>query len=58
MRYLYLLPDGGFNDILSRIHICMKYCHKYNRILLINTKYTCYNINFSDYFTINNPNII
>jgi hypothetical protein len=58
MKYFYLVPHGGFNDILSRIHECIKYCQKFNRILLINTFDSTYGFNFSDYFTIYLPNII
>jgi hypothetical protein len=58
MKYFSLIPGGGFNDILSQIYFSIEYCIKFKRILLINTVNTDYNINFSDYFTINLPNII
>jgi len=48
--YLYLAPQGGFNDILARIQQEIEYCKKNNRILLVDTTKGCYNINFSDFF--------
>lgn len=58
MKYLYLEARGGFNDILTSINKANDYCKKTNRTLLVNGKNTIYNVNFSDYFTFNDPNII
>lgn len=61
MKYLLFRPRGGFNDILNTIYLCLEYCRKYNRILLIQTlnKYSTYNFNFSDIFEFIDPtNII
>ncbi len=48
--YVYLIPKGGFNDILCVINKALLYCQKYNRTLLIDTINSHYKINFSDYF--------
>lgn len=58
LRYLYLIPMGGLNDILSRIQAGIAYCQKNNRILLIDTVNSEYHINWSDYFKIPYPNVI
>lgn len=54
MKYLYLQPRGGLNDILCRILKCIEYCQKYNRVLLLDTINSVYNINFYDYFDVIN----
>jgi hypothetical protein len=56
--YVYLEPQGGFNDIMVTIHYAINYCIKYNRILLINGLRTTYKINFSDYFDFKRHNVI
>ena len=58
MKYLYLEARGVFNDILTSINKANDYCKKTNRILLVNGKNTLYNVNFSDYFTFDDSNII
>jgi hypothetical protein len=58
MKYLLCRPAGGFNDNLNQIYFCLEYCNKYNRILLIDTKYSK-KYNFCDFFTfIDDNNII
>lgn len=52
MKYLYFLPNAGFNDILSTLYHCIQYCKKYKRVLLFDTLNSLYKINFSDYFDI------
>jgi hypothetical protein len=52
--YLYLAPQGGFNDILARIQYEIEYCKRNNRILLVDTTKGCYKINFSDFFYLMN----
>lgn len=49
--YVYFLPRGGFNDMLSNIKNLIDYCKKNNRSLLIDTTKSCYRINFSDFFS-------
>jgi hypothetical protein len=59
-KYLLCRPVGGFNDSLCHILKCYNYCKKYNRNLLIDTKYSHFiNDSFDKYFTfINSNNII
>ena len=38
-RYLFCFPQGGINNIFEVIYICLEYCIKYNRILVIDTRY-------------------
>lgn len=40
-KFLICVPEGGFNDILSRIWYCYEYCKKYKRVLVIDTRKTC-----------------
>jgi len=49
-KFVLFIPDGGFNDILCGIWNKIEYCRKYNRTLLILMKHSCYHINLSDYF--------
>jgi len=49
--YLYCSPRGGFNDQLTVIDRAITYCTKYNRTLLLDTTKSCYQINWSDYFS-------
>lgn len=52
--YVYLSPQGGFNDVLSNINRTIEYCKNTNRTLLIDTTKSCYRMNFSDYFYFKN----
>jgi hypothetical protein len=52
--YLYFVPCEGFNDILTQLSKSICYCTKYNRTLLFDTTESCYEINWSNYFTFNN----
>jgi hypothetical protein len=56
--YVYLEPHGGINDILCTIQRGIDFCRIHKRILLINGIKAVYNINFSDYFTFDNLDII
>jgi len=56
--YVYFQAKNGFNDILSRCFIILKYCEQNNRILLLDTVNSQYNINFSDYFIFSHPKVI
>jgi len=49
---------GGFNDNLCVILQALKYCKKYNRILLIDTINSTYKIDFGNYFNFAFNNII
>ena len=57
-KYVYFVPQGGLNDIFTCIQYILNYCIQYNRILLLDMTKSCYEINFSDYFYIENCNII
>lgn len=57
-QYLYFLPQGGFNDILTGLNEMIEYCKIYNRIILFDTQNSMYKINISDYFYLNIENII
>lgn len=52
--FLYLVPIGGFNDILCGIAKGIDFCKKHNRILMIDLVNSYYKINCSDYFSIDN----
>jgi hypothetical protein len=54
MKYFYLIPKGGLNDMLSQIYLSVEYCKKFNRVLLIDTLKSHYQINMSDYFDLSN----
>ena len=55
--YVYLEPKGGFNDILNVIKRTIVFCKETNRTLLLNTRKTCYKIDFKDYFYFKDINI-
>jgi hypothetical protein len=40
MKYLFVIPQGGFSNICHIIWKCYEYCIKYNRILVIDSRYT------------------
>ena len=48
--YVLCRSNGGFNDFLAQCNKCFHYCKDRNRVLLIDSKYSRLNINFSDYF--------
>jgi len=56
-KYVLFIPYGGLNDILTGIMNTIQYCKKYNRILLLSMKQSCYRIEFSDYFEIEDMEI-
>ena len=56
-QYVYLIPRGGFNDILTRIYVALDYCRKTNRVLLLDTRKTCYKMCFDDYFYFKNIDV-
>ena len=55
--YVYCSPQGGFNDQLTVIYHAINYCNTHNRTLLLDTTKSCYQINWSDYFTFQMTNI-
>jgi hypothetical protein len=58
MKYVYFIPKGGMNDILSCIQIVYNYCIQHQRTLLVDTKNSHYKINFSDFFNLEKCDII
>ena len=40
-KYMYVFPEGGFNNICQIIWKCYEYSLKYNRKLVIDTRYIC-----------------
>ena len=49
-KYLLLQTNCGFNDILCSIQTHLKYCKRFNRILLVNGMHSLYGINLANYF--------
>ena len=58
MKYIYCIPFGGFGDQLATINKAIKYCKKYNRILIIDTQKSKYNVNYEEYFGFQYENVI
>ena len=56
--YVYLIPKGGLNDILSRVDYTLNYCKKTNRKLLLDINLSEYMITFDDYFYFKDEDII
>ena len=57
-KYLWCKAGNGLNDMLCAMNDCYNYCCKYNRILLIDTKYSFIAESFDKYFCINNKSKI
>lgn len=58
MKYIYLIPQGGFNDCLTQFLLFQRYASQTGRILLFDFTNSCYNVNFSDYFKTKFNNVI
>ena len=56
-KYVYLVPSSGFNDILSVINLTVEYCRKNKRILMIDTRKSCYTFCFDEYFYFKNIDV-
>ena len=56
-KYVLCIPNGGFNDQLSQIELCYKYCELFNRVLMINTEDSIYRISFDEYFYFKNNKV-
>ena len=56
-QYVYLVPMNGFNDILNVIYLSVEYCRQNKRILMIDTRKSCYTFCFDDYFYFKNIDI-
>jgi hypothetical protein len=55
--YVYLEAKNGFNDTLTHITDAINYCKETNRVLLLNTKKSCYKFDFEEYFYFKDINI-
>ncbi len=57
-KYLLCRPDGGINDMLCQIGRCVRYCLKFDRVLVVDTANTTVFADvFSHYFTIQHPRL-
>ena len=56
MKFVYCIPRGGLNDSLNQIMLCVNYCKKFDRTLIIETNkyFTCYNDHLSNIFNFKN----
>lgn len=52
VKYVLVVPHGGFNDCLGMILKSIEYCKKNERTLLLHMRRPVYNINFSDFFDV------
>jgi hypothetical protein len=52
VKYVLVVPQGGFNDCLCVISKAITYCKKYCRTLLLHMNGSMYKINFSDFFNV------
>ena len=50
VKYVLVVPQGGYNDCLCVILKAITHCIKYGRTLLLHMFGSIYNINFSDFF--------
>ena len=55
-RFLLCIPHGGLNDTLCQIEACWKYAAKFNRILIIDTRQSCLMGEFTQFFSLKQPN--
>lgn len=53
--YLVCYPQGGFNDMMSRIWYCYTYCITFGRTLIIDTTKNWFNDDLSVYLTFTFP---
>ena len=57
-KYVICMPEGGLCDMMARIHDCIEYCKKYNRILLLDTSKATHARDYIEtYFTIDSSYI-
>jgi hypothetical protein len=52
VKYVLVIPQGGFNDCLCTILRAVEYCKTYNRTLLLHMLGSIYRVNFSDFFDV------
>ncbi|HSI08673.1 MAG TPA: hypothetical protein VK985_08775 [Rariglobus sp.] len=57
-KYLLCRPESGINDMLCQIGLCVRYCLKFDRILVIDTANTIvFSEPFDRYFTLHHPRL-
>ena len=54
-KFLICFPQGGINDMWSRIQQMISYCEHEERILVIDTTKNWFNDDWQDYFSISSP---
>lgn len=56
LRYFFCFPQGGFNDFCEIIWTAFEYCKKFNRTLVIDTRFIItFKDDFRKYIIINDP---
>ena len=56
LSYFFCFPQGGFNDFCEIIWLSFDYCKKFDRILVIDTRYIItFKDDFRNYIIINDP---
>jgi len=56
LSYFFCFPQGGFNDFCEIIWSSFDYCKKFDRILVIDTRYiVTFKDDFRNYIIINDP---
>ena len=53
MKYLICFPQGGINDMLSRIQNCIVYCVREQRLLVLDTTKNWFREEWRPYFSLN-----
>lgn len=57
-KYVLCRPESGINDMLCQIGLCVRYCLKFDRILVIDTANTVvFSEPFDRYFTLHHPRL-
>jgi hypothetical protein len=57
-KYLLCRPESGINDMLCQIGVCIRYCLRFDRILVIDTANTVvFSEPFARYFTLHHPRL-
>lgn len=57
-KYVLCRPESGINDMLCQIGLCVRYCLKFDRILVIDTANTVvFSEPFDHYFTLHHPRL-
>jgi hypothetical protein len=55
-QYLLCMPGGGLCDMMMRIYVCIEYCKKYNRSMILDTSQSTHaQDSIFNYFSIGSP---